>query len=280
MRAVRAGEIVVAVADLCRRANFELRDDMRTALEQATRTESYPPAREVLELILKNAAVASQNAIPMCQDTGVAVILVQRGGDVRVEGGTLCEAIAEGTRKGYGEACLRKSVVAHPLTRVNTGDNAPPICVVEEVLGDGLKMLFMAKGGGCENASALRMLKPADGEDGVVRFVVDTVKKAGAAACPPFIIGVGLGGTMDKAAQLAKRALFRTVGSSAASDVDRALEERLLREVNGTGIGAAGLGGDTTALAVHVESRPCHIASLPVAVNIDCHAHRIASVEL
>ena len=280
MRAIPAGEIVDVVADLCRKANFELRDDMRVALEEGARRERYGPAREVLDLILENAEVASRETIPICQDTGVAVVLVKKGEDVPVKGGSLGAAIEQGVRRGYTEGCLRKSIVSDPLERVNTGDNTPPIVVVDEVPGEKIELLFMAKGGGCENAGALRMLKPADGEEGVVRFVVDTVRSAGAAACPPFVIGVGLGGTMDKAAQLAKKALFREVGSSATSDTARALEARLLKEVNATGIGPAGLGGDTTALAVHVETHPCHIASLPVAVNIDCHAHRIASAEL
>jgi len=280
MRAVPADEVIQAAASLCQDANFQLREDMRAALEAAARSESYPPAREILQLILKNADTASRDMIPICQDTGVAVIMIEKGDGVSVEGGTLRGAVEEGVRKGYAEGCLRKSVVAHPLERVNTGDNTPPVIMVTNVPGDKLKLFFMAKGGGCENASALRMLTPADGEDGVVRFVVDTVKRAGAAACPPFVIGVGLGGTMDKAARFAKKALFRKVGSPSATEADRALEARLLREVNATGIGPAGLGGDTTALAVHVETHPCHIASLPVAVNIDCHAHRVASAEL
>ncbi len=280
MKTVAAAELTHVVAELCQTANFQLSEDMQSALEKAAASERYEPAREVLKLILENAAIASREKLPICQDTGVAVVFVKKGEHVRIEGNGLQDAIEEGVRVGYEAGYLRNSIAAHPLRRANTGDNTPPIVRIEDAPGDKLEIVLMAKGGGCENASSLRMLKPADGEEGVVQFVLEVVRGAGAAACPPFVVGIGLGGTMDKAAELAKRALIRNLGTPAPDKEDRQLEARLLGEINATGIGPAGLGGDTTALAVHVEARPCHIASLPVAVNIDCHAHRVASAML
>jgi len=205
------------------------------------------------------------------------LVFVELGQDVRVTGGGLYDAINEGVRRGYDEGYLRKSIVRHPLDRVNTGDNTPAVIHTELVPGDKLRITVAPKGGGSENMSAARMLKPSDGADGVKRFVVETVREAGSNPCPPVIVGVGLGGTMEKAALLSKKAILRQVGESSPNSVDAKLESELLELVNGTGVGPSGLGGRVTALAVHVESYPCHIASLPVAVTIQCHAARHAS---
>jgi len=274
MREIKASDITESVARLCAEANIELGDDVYSALQKAEQTEESPVGREVLAQLLENADIAHTEKMPICQDTGFAVIFIELGQDVHITGGLLSDAINEGVAKGYTEGYLRKSIVAHPLDRKNTGNNTPAIIHLEVVPGDKLKITIAPKGGGSENMSAVRMLKPSDGIEGVKRFVVDTVKAAGSNPCPPIIVGVGIGGTMEKAALLAKKSLLREIGKHNPNPPDAQLEEDLLDLVNKTGIGPAGLGGRTTALAVNVETFPAHIASLPVAVNIQCHAAR------
>lgn len=271
---INAFEITEVVAALCIDSNYELGDDVYNALKRAADSEESPVGRDVLRQLIENAEIARTERVPMCQDTGLAVVFIELGQDVRITGGLLTDAVNAGVAKGYSEGYLRKSVVRHPLDRVNTGDNTPAVIHTEIVPGDRLKIIVAPKGGGSENMSAVRMLKPSDGMDGVKRFVVETVSSAGPNPCPPIIVGVGIGGTMEKAALLSKKALLRTLGESGSKPLDADLERDLLSQVNSLGIGPAGLGGRTTALAVHVESFPCHIASLPVAVNIQCHAAR------
>ena len=231
--------------------------------------------REVLDQILENAKVAGERQLPLCQDCGLAVVFLELGQDVHIVGGDLNEAIAEGVRRGYQDGYLRKSAVAQPFSaRVNTKDNTPPIIHTTIVPGDRLRLIVAPKGGGSENMSQLAMLKPADGREGVIRFVVDSVRRAGANPCPPIIVGVGIGGTAEKAMWLAKHSLLREVGQPSHDPEVAALEAEILERVNRTGIGPQGFGGLTTALAVHVETFPAHIASLPVAVNIQCHSAR------
>ncbi|HUV05938.1 MAG TPA: fumarate hydratase [Armatimonadota bacterium] len=280
MREIKASDITAVVAELCMRANYELGDDVHDALEDALAREESPLGKDVLSQLLENAEIARSEQVPMCQDTGVAVVFAELGQDVHITGGSLSEAINTGVAKGYSEGYLRKSVVGHPLERKNTGDNTPAVIYTETVPGDRLKITVAAKGAGGENMSGISMLKPSDGAEGVKRFVVETVKAAGANPCPPIIVGVGIGGAMEKAALLAKKALLRRIGEHNANPADAELERELLRLVNDTGIGPAGLGGRMTALAVNVETYPCHIGSLPVAVNIQCHAARYKEVML
>lgn len=280
MRDIQTQDITAAVAKLCTEANYSLGEDLLAAVRKAQAAETSPVGKEILGQILENAEIGRSQCEPTCQDTGVSVVFVELGQDVHVAGGALRAAIDEGVRRGYEEGYLRKSIVCHPLDRVNTRDNTPAIVHVDVVEGDGLKFTLMAKGGGCENMSRTAMLSPAQGREGVIDFVVNAVSEAGANPCPPVVLGVGLGGSFDKAALLAKRALLRPVGQPAAEPADAELEAEMLEQVNALGIGPQGLGGRTTALAVHVESHPCHIASLPAAVNFDCHAHRHKSVVL
>jgi fumarate hydratase subunit alpha len=274
MRPIDAQVITDAVAELCRRSNFELGEDVLRALKDAVSAEESPVGKEVLSRLVENAEIARDEQVPMCQDTGLTVVFAEVGQDVHITGGSLQDAINAGVAKGYGEGYLRKSIVRHPLDRVNTGDNTPAVIHTEIVPGDRLRLIVAPKGGGSENMSGVRMLKPSDGVEGVKRFVVELVEAAGSNPCPPIIVGVGIGGTMEKAAILAKKALLRKVGEHSPNPTDAALEDELLDLVNSTGIGPAGLGGRITALAVNVETYPCHIASLPVAVNIQCHAAR------
>ncbi|MDO8586496.1 MAG: fumarate hydratase [Armatimonadota bacterium] len=280
MREISAATITDAVARMCIEANYSLPDDVRDALREGLAVEESPAGRDVLEQLLENAEIAREEQVPICQDTGFAVVFVDLGQDAHITGGDLYGAIGAGVRKGYEEGYLRKSIVAHPLERVNTGDNTPAVIHVEVVPGDGLRITVAPKGGGSENMSSVRMLKPSDGVEGVKRFVVETVKTAGANPCPPIVVGVGIGGTMEKAAILAKKALLRRTGERSPVPFDAALEAELLTLVNNTGVGPAGLGGRVTALAVNVETFPAHIASLPVAVNIQCHAARHKEVTL
>lgn len=280
IREIITSAITDAVADLCQQANYDLGDDVYQALKNAESSEESPVGKEILRQLIENADIARAECVPMCQDTGFAVIFVELGQDVHIIGGSLNDAINDGVAKGYCEGYLRKSIVAHPLDRKNTGNNTPAIIHIEVVPGDKLKITCAPKGGGSENMSTVRMLKPSDGVEGVKRVVVDTVNAAGSNPCPPIIVGVGIGGTMEKAAILAKKALLRRVGEHSANPLDAALEDELLGLVNATGIGPAGLGGRTTALAVNVETHPAHIASLPVAVNIQCHAARHKEVVL
>lgn len=274
MRELHFNDIVSAVAELCVSANRQLGDDVYQALRDAHSREESPIGREVLGELIENADIARAEDIPMCQDTGLTVVFLEVGQELRIIGGLLTDAVNEGVRRGYADGFLRKSVVAHPLDRRNTGDNTPAVIHTEIVAGDHLKITVAPKGGGSENMSAVRMLKPSDGVEGVRDFVLETVVHAGSNPCPPIIVGVGIGGTMEKAALLAKKALLRRVGEPSTDPMNARLEADLLRLINDTGIGPAGLGGRVTALSVNVESWPCHIASLPVAVNIQCHASR------
>lgn len=274
MRDIDVGEITSAVKSLSTEANYYLGDDVVEALKAAVETEESPLGKEIIAQILENARIAGTEDIPLCQDTGLSAIFVELGQDVHLVGGGLEETIQSGVRQGYGEGYLRKSMVEDPLRRKNTGDNTPAVISVRVIPGDKIKIKILPKGGGSENMSAIRMLKPSDGESGVKDFVVETVRKAGGNPCPPIIVGVGIGGSFDKCAYLAKRALLRKVGSAHPDSYYADMEKELLKKVNNTGIGPQGLGGRTTALAVHIEAHPCHIASLPVAVNTQCHSAR------
>ncbi|MEW6173041.1 MAG: fumarate hydratase [Bacillota bacterium] len=279
MRTIDAEEIMTVVARLCREANTVLNANLIEAVEEAWVREETLRGKDVLEKLITNAELARKENIPVCQDTGVAVVFLEVGQEVYIGGG-LEAAVHEGVRRGYTEGYLRKSMVSHPLARVNTGDNTPAVIHVRIVPGDRLKITVAPKGAGSENMSAVKMLKPADGIKGIKRFVLEVVENAGGNACPPLVVGIGIGGTMEKAALIAKEALLKPLGERNADPVAAALEEDLLREINQLGIGPLGLGGRITALAVHVAVYPCHIASLPVAVNLNCHAARHKSVEL
>jgi fumarate hydratase subunit alpha len=269
------------VARLFIQANTLLGDDVVSTFRSGLASETSPTGRDILDQLLENADLARESGVPLCQDTGLALVFLEIGQDVHFTGGELYEAVQAGVRKGCAEGYLRASVVSPPVgRRVNTGDNTPAIIHLKIVPGEHLRIVVAAKGGGSENMSALRMLRPADGRDGVKRFVIDTVAKAGPNPCPPIVVGVGIGGTFEFCALLAKKALLRRLGESHPDPDFAALERELLEAVNRLGIGPAGLGGNVTALAVHVETHPCHIASLPVAVNINCHSHRHREVLL
>jgi len=260
-----------AVAALCQRANYELGDDVQLALQASRSREENPLAGRVLDTIILNARIASADRQPMCQDTGTAVVFIHLGQDVHLSGGNLRDAINEGVRHGYRDGYLRNSMVGDPLfSRKNTGDNTPAVIHFELTAGDQVQLTVMTKGGGAENMSRMQMLTPADGIAGVRAFVIETVELAGSNACPPVIVGVGIGGTFDFAPLLAKQALLRRVGQPNANPQLATFERELLGAINALGIGPHGFGGSTTALAVHVESYPTHIASLPVAVNLQC----------
>jgi len=274
MRDLPTEDITRAVRDLCIRAATELPQEVLDALDRAIAEEESPLAVEVLQQLKANAALARQTGLPLCSDTGMAVIFAELGQDCHVVGGDFNQAIHEGVRRGYREGFLRPSIVEGPLRRVNTGDNTPAVIHLDLVPGDRLKLTVITKGFGCENMSALRMLTPADGVAGIRRVVVETVEQAGGNPCPPLVVGVGVGGTFDHCAYLAKRAVFRPLGSAHPDPRTAALERELLQAINALGIGPQAMGGRTTALAVHIESHPGHIASLPVAVNLQCHSHR------
>ena len=273
MREIEASQITEKVKCLCMEANYDLPEDVLQAFQRAKESEESPLGVSILEQLLKNAAIAGKERVPICQDTGFGVFFVELGEDVRVSGGSLKEAITEGVRQGYEEGYLRKSI-CHPFTRKNTGDNTPVIIHMDIVPGEGLKLVVAPKGGGSENMSRVTMLKPSDGIEGVKGFVVNRVRESGGNPCPPTVVGVGIGGTFEYAALIAKRALLRPLGYPNQDPELAKLEKDILEEINNLGIGPMGLGGRTTALAVHVEMSPCHIASLPVAVNINCHASR------
>jgi len=281
MKQIHVGSIIEAVRNICQEANFYLGDDVQRALEESLKIEESSTGRTIIEQILENAEIARKHRVPMCQDTGAAVFFVELGQEAQVVGGDFTEAINEGVRQGYREGYLRKSMVNDPLIdRKNTQDNTPAIIHTCIVPGDKLKITFAPKGGGSENMSVVRMMKPADGVEGVKDFVVDWVKRSGGNPCPPVVVGVGIGGTFEKCAQLAKISLLRELGRFNADPRFASLEKQLKEEINDLGIGPMGLGGRVTALAVHIETHPCHIASLPVAVNIQCHAARHKSVTL
>jgi fumarate hydratase subunit alpha len=280
LREIESAEITNAVRELCIEANTRLPEDHLSALRRALEEEESPLGREVIGELLENARVARERCVAFCQDTGYAVFFVELGSEVRVVRGELGEAIDEGVRRGYDEGFLRKSIVRGPVDRTNTGDNTPAIVYYDLVSGDTLKLTMLVKGAGCDNMSSLRMLTPAEGVEGMKRFVVETVERAGPNASPPLTIGVGIGGPFERAALLAKKALTRPSGEPSPDPKIARLERELLEAINDTGIGPAGYGGTVTALAVHVESFATHIAAFPVAVNLDCHSHRTSSVEL
>lgn len=279
MRNIDAKVIEDTVARLCIEANLRLPPDVINAIERAEKAEPWDGAKHILSLLGDNVRIASEKTLPVCQDTGMACVFVELGQDVHIEG-DFEQAVNNGVRRGYGEGYLRKSVVCDPLRRVNTGDNTPALVTVKLTRGDKMRITVMPKGFGSENMSALKMLKPADGVEGVRNFVLDTVEKAGANPCPPIIVGVGIGGSFDKAACLAKHALLRPVNEPNPDEYYAALERELLDKINALGIGPQGFGGNTTALAVLIEAMPTHVAGLPVAVNISCHATRRASASL
>ena len=280
MREIGADAVTEAVRDLCIEANTRLPNDHLAALHRALEEEKSPLGREVIGELLENARVARERCVAFCQDTGYAVFFVELGSEARVVGGGIGEAIDEGVRRGYDEGFLRKSIVRGPVDRTNTGDNTPAIVYYDVVPGDGLKLTLLVKGAGCDNMSALKMLTPAEGLPAMKRFVVETIVRAGPNASPPLTVGVGIGGPFERAALLAKKALTRPSGEPNPDPELARLEAELLEAINATGIGPAGYGGTVTALAVHIESFPTHIAAFPVAVNLDCHSHRTSSVEL
>ncbi len=273
MREVDIGIITEKVKSLCMEANFDLGKDVLDALKKAKAKEESPTAREILGQLEENASIARGERVGICQDTGIAVVFVEMGQDIHLVGGDLNHAIYEGVRRGYQEGYLRKSL-CHPFTRANTGDNTPAVIHVEIVPGDKVKLIVAPKGGGSENMSRVTMLTPAVGKKGIVEYVVRRVKESGGFPCPPTIVGVGIGGTFEETALLAKKALLRPIGSKNPDPELDSLEGEILDEINRLGIGPQGLGGRTTSLAVHINMMPCHIASLPLAVNIQCHAHR------
>ena len=273
MRIIEAGRITQVVKKLCIEANCHLPQDMKDRIEACYDSEPWPQAREILERIIENYNIADSKDQPVCQDTGVACVFVKIGQEVYVEG-SLEEAIHQGVREGYTDGFLRKSVVRDPLDRVNTGDNTPAMIYYEIVPGDILEITVAPKGFGSENMSQVKMLRPSDGRQGVVDFVLKAVEDAGPNPCPPIVVGVGIGGTFDKAAFLAKKALMRSVEQRNEKPFYAELEQELLEKINALGIGPQGFGGKTTALAVNIEEFPTHIAGLPVAVNINCHVTR------
>lgn len=279
MRSIDSKVIEDTVARLCIEANLRLPPDVINAIESAEKAEPWDGAKRILSLLGDNVRIASEKTLPVCQDTGMACVFVELGQDVHIDG-DFEEAVNNGVRRGYGEGYLRKSVVCDPLRRVNTGDNTPALLTVKLTRGDKMRITVMPKGFGSENMSALKMLKPADGVEGVKNFVLETVEKAGANPCPPIIVGVGIGGSFDKAACLAKHALLRPVNEPNPDEYYAALERELLDKIKALGIGPQGFGGKTTALAVLIEAMPTHVAGLPVAVNISCHATRRASASL
>ena len=280
MREIHVSAITDAVKKLCIDANLDLEPDMLRAFDRALATERSPAGKQVLQILKDNAQMARTKLIPYCQDTGFVVCFVELGQDVRITGGPLADAINAGVSQGYKEGYLRASIVRSPFDRVNTGDNTPAVIHVDVVPGATLKLMVMAKGGGCENRSKYKMLTPADGPEGVKDWILECIKTAGPDACPPLIAGVGVGGTFEKAAILSKKALFREIGSPNPDPAVDAIEKEVLDRANRLGIGPQGYGGDTTAFAIHILTYPCHITSLPVAVTIECHAHRHKEVTL
>lgn len=275
MREIEASQITLTVARLFKDANYNLTNDVLEALKQAAQNEESNAGQEILNQIIMNANIAGEGQFPLCQDCGLAVIFLELGQEVHIRGGDLKTAVNEGVRQAYGDGYLRKSVVDHPFTgRLNTQDNTPAIVYIDVVPGDKIKITAMPKGGGAENMSRLGMLTPGAGIAGITEFVVKAVDEAGPNACPPLIVGVGIGGTAEKALLLAKKALIRKVGDSNPDGEVAQLEKNLLEKINRLGIGPMGYGGRITALAVHVEVFPSHIASLPVAVNLNCHSSR------
>ncbi|HVN95692.1 MAG TPA: fumarate hydratase [Syntrophorhabdaceae bacterium] len=279
MREIDSEKIISAVEALFIDANINLSQGILDAIGDAVEREESPQGKEVLRELLHNAEIAGAEKLPVCQDTGLAVTFVELGQDVHITGGSLSDAVTEGARRAYRKGYLRKSC-CHPLTRKNTGDNTPPIIHMKIVPGDAIKITAMPKGGGSENYGEVRMLTPAEGKEGIRRFALEMVEKGGPNPCPPIIVGVGIGGNLETAAGLSKQALMRPLGIRHEESDIAALEMEILHDINRTGIGPQGYGGTVTALEVHVEIMPCHIASLPVAVNIQCHAHRLKEIVL
>ncbi|MBU8902045.1 MAG: fumarate hydratase [Victivallales bacterium] len=281
MRKIPFEQIVNEVVAICLKAAYDLPEDVLNRIKECLEQENSERGKEFLRQYLANADIASKERVPICQDTGFAVYFVEMGEDVSIEGGSIYDAIEAGTAKGYKEGYLRKSIVLDPIFgRKNTGDNTPPIIHLLLVKGTNLKVIIAPKGGGSENMSQIKMLKPSDGRHGVIETVVDAVVNAGGNPCPPTIVGVGVGGNFEKAAFLAKKALLREVGSVNKDENYAIMEKEILEKINASNIGPQGLGGKTTALAVHIEHFPCHIASLPLAVNLNCHAARHAEFEI
>ncbi len=280
MKVIDATEIIHIVENLCINANYHLNNDILEALQEKLNAEESDVGAHIIDKIIENANIAKTEEMAMCQDTGMAVVFVEIGQDVYISGGSLSEAINEGVRRGYKKGFLRKSVVRDPIERVNTEDNTPAVIHYDIVRGDKLKITVAPKGFGSENMSALKMLKPADGIEGVKKFIIEAVNNAGPNPCPPIVLGVGIGGTMEKAAILAKKALIRPINIRNSIEYVKNLEIELLEKINKLGIGPLGLGGRTTALAVNIEVFPTHIAGLPVAVNMSCHATRHAEAVL
>lgn len=280
MKEINISEITSAIKKMCIDANYYLTDDVKDTIKKFNEEEPYPMAKGILGIILDNIKIAKTENVPICQDTGMACVFVKIGQDVHIIGGSLEDAINEGVRQGYIEGYLRKSVVKDPLDRINTKDNTPAVIYYEIVPGDKLKITLAPKGFGSENMSQIKMLKPSDGIEGVKEFVLKVVKDAGPNPCPPIVVGVGIGGTFDKAANLSKRALIRPLNIRNSNPFYAALEDELLGRINSLGIGPQGFGGKTTALAVNIEAFPTHIAGLPVAVNINCHVTRHAEIEI
>lgn len=274
MRELEAELITEAVARLCIEANTLLPEDVKSCIAARKQEESWPPAKDILCRLEENYRIAEKENIPICQDTGVACVFLEIGQEVHLSGGDLAAAINKGVRRGYAEGYLRKSVVKDPLDRINTGDNTPAMIYYEIVPGDRVKLTVAPKGFGSENMSQIKMLRPSDGIEGVKEFVLKAVEEAGPNPCPPIVVGVGIGGTFDKAALLAKKALLRKTGEKNENPLYASLEEELLERINSLGIGPQGFGGRTTALSVAIEYFPTHIAGLPVAVNINCHVAR------
>ena len=279
MREIPAQLIADKVAELCIEANMHLPADVASAMQTARENEKWTVAKDTLSVLCDNARAADENALPVCQDTGMACVFLEIGQDVHIAG-DLKKAVNEGVARGYTEGYLRKSVVCDPLRRVNTGDNTPAMLTTELVPGDKIKLTVAPKGFGSENMSRLAMLKPAQGIEGVKSFILETVKLAGSNPCPPIILGIGIGGTFDKAAAMAKHALLRPIDEHNPDEFYAELEKDLLDEINALGIGPQGFGGKTTALGVNIEVLPTHVAGLPVAVNVSCHVTRRASCEL
>lgn len=280
MRIINSSAVTEAVKNMCISANCHIDESIKKSIEKAIVTEKSETGKSVLLNLLKNAEIAGKKEVPICQDTGMAVFFVEIGNEIHIEGDNLDKAIENGVRLGYQEGFLRKSIVEDPLNRINTNDNTPPIIHYSFTDGDKLKITFAPKGFGSENKSSLKMLNPSDGVEGIIDFVIDTVKKAGSNPCPPMVVGVGIGGTFEKAAELAKYALTRDVDKSNINPFYAELENKLLEKINKLGIGPQGFGGTTTALGVNIEYFPTHIAGLPVAVNISCHATRHETVIL
>ena len=273
MREIDSKIITEEVKKLCIEGNTILGEDVIQSFEDNLKKEESNLGKDILKILIENAKIAKENSIPLCQDTGMAVFFVEIGQEVMVKGETLTDAINKGVSEGYTTGYLRKSVVS-PLTRINTNDNTPAIIHYEMVKGDKIKIQYAPKGFGSENMSKLKMLKPSDGIEGVKNFIVETVSEAGPNPCPPIVVGVGIGGTVDKCAQIAKKALFRNIGDHSEDDFIADLEREMIEKINDLGIGPQGLGGNTTALAVNIETFPTHIAGLPVVVNINCHSAR------